>query len=94
MSDAVTDNAVTDKVIEKIAGMKGISSDAITLDSTFQDLKMDSLDGLDLMFELEEAFDLTIPDDRARSLRNVGNIVEEIQKLISEQASATPPVQS
>jgi acyl carrier protein len=86
-------NAVTDKVIELIANLKGIAPERITIDSTFQDLKMDSLDGLDLFFELEEAFDLTIPDDRARSLRNVGNIIEELQKLISEQ-SATPPVQS
>jgi acyl carrier protein len=83
-------NAVVEKVIELIATIKAIPPDTITLDSTFQDLKMDSLDGLDLFFELEEAFDLTIPDDRARSLRTVGNIVEELQKLIAEQNASSP----
>ena len=78
-------DAVTEKVIELIAKMKEISPETIMLDSTFQDLKMDSLDGLDLFFELEEAFDLTIPDDRTRSLRTVGNIVEELEKLLSNQ---------
>jgi acyl carrier protein len=83
-------NAVIEKVIGLIAKIKAISPDKITLDSTFQDLKMDSLDGLDLFFELEEAFDLTIPDDRTRSLRTVGNIVEELEKLISEQNAGSP----
>ncbi len=83
-------NAVIERVIGLIADIKQISPNTITLDSTFQDLKMDSLDGLDLFFELEEAFDLTIPDDRTRSLRNVGNIVEELQKLISEQHAVSP----
>ena len=83
-------NAVIEKVIGLIAKIKAISPDKIALDSTFQDLKMDSLDGLDLFFELEEAFDLTIPDDRTRSLRTVGNIVEELEKLISEQNAGSP----
>ncbi len=83
-------NAVIEKVIGSIATIKAIPPETITLDSTFQDLKMDSLDGLDLFFELEEAFDLTIPDDRARSLRTVRNIVEELQKLILEQGTESP----
>ena len=82
--------AVIEKVIGLIAKIKAIPPDAITLDSSFQDLKMDSLDGLDLFFELEEALDLTIPDDRTRSLRTVGNIVEELQRLISEQGTRSP----
>ena len=82
-------NASVEKVIGLIAAIKAIPPDSIRLDSTFQDLKMDSLDGLDLFFELEEAFDLTIPDDRARSMRTVGNVVEELQKLISEQRTSS-----
>ena len=82
-------NALVEKVIGLIAAIKAIPPDSIRLDSTFQDLKMDSLDGLDLFFELEEAFDLTIPDDRARSMRTVGNVVEELQKLISEQRTSS-----
>ena len=83
-------NAVIEKVIGLIAKIKAISPEKITLDSTFQDLKMDSLDGLDLFFELEEAFDLTIPDDQTRSLRTVGNVVEALEKLISEQNASSP----
>jgi acyl carrier protein len=79
-----------EKVLASIAKIKGISPGNIGLDSTFEALKMDSLDGLDLFFELEDAFDLTIPDERARSLRTVRNIVEEIEKLLSHRSTSLP----
>ena len=69
-------------VFAAIAKVKKINPETIRLDSTFEELKMDSLDGLDVFFELEEEFDLTIPDDRARSFRSVIDIVEEIQKQL------------
>ena len=76
---------IIEKVIASIAKVKNIAPDTIALDSTFEELKMDSLDGLDVFFDLEEALDLTIPDDRARSLRTVRNVVEEIDKLLLER---------
>ncbi len=81
-------NTVAGKVIALIAKAKKIPPEAITLDSTFEELKMDSLDGLDLFFELEEAFDLSIPDDRARSIHSVRNIVEELERLLSKRIAS------
>jgi acyl carrier protein len=86
-NDRLSDEII-DKVIVSIAKIKEIDPEAVGLDSTFEQLKMDSLDGLDLYFELEEAFDLTIPDDRARSMRTVRSIVEEIEKLLSGKNSS------
>jgi acyl carrier protein len=45
---------------------------------------MDSLDGLNLIFELEEEFNINVPDDQALALRNVGQLVEGLKKLLSE----------
>jgi acyl carrier protein len=81
---------VVGTVIGSISRIKKIAPSSISLNSTFEELKMDSLDGLDLLFELEEAFDLTISDERARSLRSVDRIVDEIQKLLSERNRALP----
>lgn len=78
------------KVIASIGEVKKIAPESIRLDSTFEELKMDSLDGLDLFFRLEEEFDLTIPDARARSLRTVRDIVEELGKLLSERETNSP----
>jgi acyl carrier protein len=84
---------IAGKVIALVAKTKKIAPEASTLDSTFEELKMDSLDGLDLFFELEVAFDLNTPDDRARSLRSVRNVVEELERLLSG-GNAASPIQS
>jgi acyl carrier protein len=90
MEDARLSKEIAEIVIASIAAQKGINPDTIRLDSAFEELKMDSLDGLDLFFKLEEEFDLTIPDERARSLRTVRDVISEIEKLASEQKSNTP----
>ncbi len=85
MEDNRLSEKITQIVVASIAKVKKIDPATVKPNSTFEELRMDSLDGLDVFFELEEAFDLTIPDERTRSLRTVGNIVEEIQKLLIEQ---------
>jgi acyl carrier protein len=52
-----------------------------------QDLGIDSLDVFTLLFELENAFKISIPDDDVRSLRTVNDVVEGIKKIIA----AAPP---
>jgi acyl carrier protein len=83
MEDNRLSKDIIGTVVASIAKVKEIAPESISMDSTFESLKMDSLDGLDLFFELEEAFDLTIPDERARSLRTVREVVIEIETLIS-----------
>jgi acyl carrier protein len=90
MEDTRLSDEIAGIVVASIAKIKDISPEKVGLDSTFEELRMDSLDGLDLFFQLEEVFDLTIPDERARSLRTVRNIVDEIEKLLLEQKINTP----
>ena len=90
MGDTRLSDEIIGIVIASIAEVKKIAPESVRLDSTFEELRMDSLDGLDLFFQLEEAFDLTIPDDRARSLRTVRNIVEEIEQLLLKRETNSP----
>jgi acyl carrier protein len=83
---------VATKVIVAIAKAKKIAPETITLDSKFEELNIDSLDGLNLFFELEEQFDLSIPDERVRTMRTIGQVVEEIDRLLAERgAQGTEP---
>jgi acyl carrier protein len=59
----------------------------ITLETNLQELGIDSLDVFTLLFELENAFKISIPDDDVRSIRTVNDIVEGIRKLVA----AAPP---
>jgi acyl carrier protein len=80
-------DAVAEKVISTLASVKRIPADKITLDTNLQDLGIDSLDVFTLLFELENAFQISIPDDDVRSLRTVNDVVDGIKKIIA----AAPP---
>jgi acyl carrier protein len=80
-------DAVAEKVIATLASVKRIPAEKITLETNLQDLGIDSLDVFTLLFELENAFKISIPDDDVRSIRSVKDIVEGIKKIL---AAASP----
>lgn len=69
-------------VIGAIAEMQERSAGSVTLDSTFEELGIDSLNGFHLLCELEESLGVTIPDDDAREMRRVRDVVERIRPLL------------
>jgi acyl carrier protein len=79
---------VHQEVISAIAAARKLSPERISLDSTFEELGVDSLDSLTIMFALEERFDLSIPDEAVREMRTVGDVVDGLQRLRSRQPSA------
>jgi acyl carrier protein len=72
-----------ERTIAVIAKFKNMPADQISLDTSLQDLELDSLDGLNLVFELEEEFDILIPDDKALTMKTVGEMVEGIDRLLA-----------
>jgi acyl carrier protein len=82
-------NEITNRCIDIIAKSKGISADIITLASTFDELNIDSLDKINISFEVEEAFNIEIPDEALSTLRTVGDMVEGVTKLRAAVPSAT-----
>jgi acyl carrier protein len=78
----MTDRSIEERVIKVFADFKKVAHDEITMDTTFEELGFDSLDGLNLVFELEEEFDLTIPDDRVAEMKGVRQAVEGISALL------------
>ena len=85
-------DSVAEKVIAIIAKAKKIPAESVSIDSTFEELKIDSLDGLNVFFEIEEAFDLSIPDEKARGMRSVREVVEALDQLLSGQENGGKPV--
>jgi acyl carrier protein len=80
-------NDVASRCIDIIAKSKGIPPDTITLASTFEELNIDSLDKINISFEVEEAFNIDIPDEALGTIRTVGDMVDGVTKL----QAATPP---
>jgi len=90
-------DAVAERVIASLASVKRIPAEKITLDTNLQEIGIDSLDVFSLLFELENAFNISIPDDEVRSIRTVKDIVEGIKKIqaappsAESAGSASPP---
>ena len=82
----MSDKTVEERVIRVFADFKKVSPEEITMDTTFEELGFDSLDGLNLVFELEEEFDMTIPDDRVQDMKGVRQAVEGIEALLDAKA--------
>jgi acyl carrier protein len=75
------------RVATVIAKTQKIPPESVTLDKTFADLNIDSLDGINILFALEEEFNLEIPDDAADKIRSVGQMVDGLEELIAGKAA-------
>lgn len=78
---------VAQRVISVIARFRKVPEESISLESSLEDFGLDSLDGLNLIFELEEEFNFMIPDDQATKMKTVGEIVANIEQLLASKAS-------
>jgi acyl carrier protein len=72
---------IATRCIEIIAKSKSIPADTVTLASTFDELNIDSLDKINISFEVEEAFAIEIPDEALGTLKTVGDMVEGVTRL-------------
>ena len=71
------------RVISVIASSQKIPPEKITLDSTFAELGIDSLDGINILFALENEFNISIPDEGMQGLTGIRQMVEALDKLMS-----------
>jgi acyl carrier protein len=77
------------RVIGCIAATQHIPEQSITIEASFESLGIDSLDGINILFALENEFGIAIPDDAARSIRTVREMAEGVHTLVEQQRKAT-----
>ena len=79
------------QVIEIIAKKKKVDPSTITLDTTFQELAIDSLDGMDLIFTFEDTFNISVPDNVVQQMKGVREVVAGLrQELLKPPAPPAP----
>jgi acyl carrier protein len=75
------------RVLKVIATSKRIPLETVTIDSDFLQLGIDSMDAVEILFALENEFDISIPDDEVRSVRNVLQMCEGVEKLLAAKSA-------
>lgn len=80
------------RVIACIAKTQHIPVETVTLDATFEQLNIDSLDGINILFALENEFNVNIPDNAAQEVKTIRDMAMGVHKLVeaAAQPAATP----
>lgn len=81
---------LTEQITDLIARSKSIDPVTIQPSNTFDELEIDSLDKINLTFEIEEIYSIQIPDDSLNDLRTVGDVVAGVQRLLAEKTRTQP----
>jgi len=79
---------LTQRVLNVIANVKRLPREKVTMDSSFEELGIDSMDGVEILFALESEFDITIPDEDAKTIRSIRQMVEGVGKVVAAKTDA------
>lgn len=71
---------VFEKVKAIVVEQLGVEEAKVTQETSFEELEADSLDIVELIMALEEAFEMDIPDEEAEKIRTVGDAVKYINE--------------
>ena len=88
----MSNEELTERVRRIIAAAQHVPVEKIAADSTFEQLGIDSLDGINILFAVESEFNINIPDDAAQKIRSVRDVVDGIAKLL--ESGGKEPVRS
>jgi acyl carrier protein len=89
-------SSVQETIFAIISKEAGIDIGKISLDSTLKDLEIQSLDAVQIIFEIEDHYKITMPDrDPNFDTESVKGLVDAVEKLVAEKqaAAAAPPAQ-
>ncbi len=72
---------VFERIKEMICDQFDIPEEEITMDSTMEDLDIDSIDAVDLAMSIEDEFDIDIPDNELEGFKSVGDVVRFVESV-------------
>ncbi len=79
-----TAEEIETKVVAIVSEQMNVEGTEIRRETSFvNDLNADSLDTVELVMELEDEFDMNIPDDEAEKLQTVGQAIDFIQSQLN-----------
>jgi acyl carrier protein len=85
------DDDLTQRVLRVIAETQRKDPSQVKADTSFEELGIDSMDGVNIVFALENEFDINIPDEEVKSIRSIPDMIEGVRKLV-EQRNTAPAV--
>ena len=79
--------SIEDQIRDIVANIVHVDRSLIVRDGTFKDLKADSLDIVQALVAVEEAFDIEIPDEEAQKFSSFGDFVSYVEKQVEQKGN-------
>jgi acyl carrier protein len=78
----VTREEIETKLVEIVRAEKDIPAEQLKPETLLADAGIDSLDSLTILFAIEEQFHISVPDDRSRALKTLGDMIDVVADLL------------
>ena len=86
----MTEEEIREKIYDIIAKEARIDRGTLTLETKLEDLKIESLDMVQILFGIEDAFDVYVPqDDQSFKLATLGDVVDGVKRLVVAKQQQT-----
>ena len=72
------------KLLDIVKNEKDIPDDKLSPGTALADAGIDSLDALSILFAIEEQFHISIPDDKARGIKTLGDMINVVGELTAD----------
>jgi acyl carrier protein len=79
---------VEEQVREIVSRITHVDKNTITRESTFKEIKADSLDLVQALVAVEETFGIEIPDEEAQKFKNFGDFVSYVESRVAHKEKA------
>lgn len=78
---------MSEMIFEKIATLlstkKGVNKELISIDSSFEELGLDSLDSIELIADMEDEFNVSIPNTELQEIKTIRHAVDGLTKAMN-----------
>ena len=81
----MTDDELVTRVLAIIAETQRKKPEEVKIDSTFEELGIDSMDGVNIIFALESEFDISVPDEEVKTIKSIQDMVDGVRRLTTAQ---------
>jgi acyl carrier protein len=82
--------SIEQRVLRVIAKTQRLPIEKVTIDSSFEELGIDSMDSINILFDLESEFDIEIDDEKAKEIRQIREMVDGVTLLVMAKEKASP----
>lgn len=73
---------IFEKIASLLSSKKGVDKSSIQMSSSFDELGLDSLDAVELIADLEDEFNVTVPNMELQNIKTIQQAVDGLSKAM------------